>query len=628
MFRKHKKTVILPLEEETETPLQEARDWLTRHDLLRVAVDGAPQYFKKLIHVILQETADPPSCHHLYDLLRTREDMLGECAPFHLWPFIGHIPQHLWMSHAPLEIHISWLREADFSSASIASFCKKYELWAMERLMLQDPVTEPEIQKLWTWLAEQPNTPNACRYLGSKDFLLMKERMNKIPWMNFDKILHHYEYPHRKRMKMVDPFGCTISIPTTTARHICDSNSIQKKIRYFTPERKIPILSSVFRPWIPWEFHTMLIQPVENSSSSSLYTGKQLRKGWFEPTMFFHEAYLAGGGGSQKSNIYECLVTKERFRIAYGMTASSWRLQNETLFAREKRWSSQSRLVVTIDSLRKHLRKRHVSVIHGNFLARSLSPPLSFSIVENMINASGEDEKVVDLLSRLYHVYGRLSTREPLAAYHTSLLFKIKHLLHQDARLFSTPQGLLFPEYYFYDKEDRDSLDEAWATALEIFIDKTLIMMMGRESGFSLIADRKIRRLPLMPVVRPPTVATGFLVYSHASEEHLTVTPDILDLLEEEDIAYINEEAIRRSMETTKDTPVLLVTTTEDPKEKPYISIQDMEAFLLDLEQGKEVAKPSSPIGEDEDSDEEEDAKDEDSDEEEVDIEEFYTGGL
>uniref|UniRef100_A0A6C0K190 Uncharacterized protein n=1 Tax=viral metagenome TaxID=1070528 RepID=A0A6C0K190_9ZZZZ len=651
-------------EDLAEARMQEAREWLARHPDLHaittattaVTAGTASLYYRKFIDVMLQEPVlvASTSCFRVYDHLRAKEELLADCVPYHVMPLIGHIPHHLWMGLVPINIHLAWLRDTDFSDASIASFLRAHELRPME-CILQDPTLSPDkkevaVKKMWEWLASQPRMPRACRFLGIQDFLRIQERKNKIHWMGFMEVLHKYEYPDRKHVMLLDLLGKNVlpQAPSNATRKQRITTTTTRDPRFLNMDRHLPLLSSVFRPWISWDFHTMLLQPVgQGKGRVSPCLGKQCMKGWFQPTMRFHQAYLEGGGGTQTGDVYECAVTKERFRILYGASSSSWHLQNERIMAREKQWSSRSRLVLPVARLQKHLCMHHLSD-PVSLLARSvhqgISVHVSLSVVEEMVveaSCSSADHRVADVLSRLYHVYGRLCPKEPLAPYHTSLITKMQTLLHCDARLLTTPMGFLFPEFFSYSEEERAMLDEVWTKASERFVSRMLVTLMGRDSGFSIMTTPTPSTPHRLPKPLSSPLATQ-IVYSQASEEHLTIKPEILDLLEEEELAHLDVDAIRTgcrlSITTTSSTQATTTTPITHVMESQRLQIEDIEAFILDLEMGKkmEVIDTDMDIGIENDGAQEqeeaeirdEEVEDEDGfDEVEVDVEEFYGGG-
>jgi hypothetical protein len=184
-------------------------------------------------------------------------------------------------------------------------------------------------------------------------------------------------------------------------------------------------------------------------------------------------------------------------------------------------------------------------------------------------------------------------------------------------------------------------LDEVWTKASERCVSRMLVTLMGRDSGFSIMTTPT----PSPPHRLPKPLSCPFatpIVYSQASEEHLTIKPEILDLLEEEELAHLDVVAIRTgcrlsitttsSAQATTNTPITHVT------EPQRLQIEDIEAFILDLELGKkmEVIDTDMDIGIENDGAQEqeeaeirdEEVEDEDGfDEVEVDVEEFYGGG-
>jgi hypothetical protein len=648
-------------EDLAEVRMHEAREWLVRHPDLHaittattaVTAVTASLYYRKFIDVMLQEPVivASTSCFRIYDHLRAKEELLADCVPYHVMPLIGHIPHHLWMGLVSIEVHLAWLRDTDFSTASIASFLGANELRPME-CILQDPTLSPDkkeiaVKKMWEWLASQPRMPRACRFWGIQDFLRIQERKNKITWMGFLDALQQYDYPDRKRLMLLDLLGknvLTQALSTATTRK--QRTTTIRDPHFLNMDRHRPLLSSVFRPWVSWDFHTMLIQPVgQGKGRVSPCLGKQCLKGWFQPTMRFHQAYLEGGGGTQTGDVYECAVIKERFRILYG-TSSSWHLQNERVMAREKQWSSRSRLVLPVPRLRKHLRMHHLSN-SASLLARSVHQGISvhvpLSVVEEVVAGASPDHRVADVLSRLYHLYGRLCPKEPLAPHHISLITKMQTLLHCDGRLWTTPMGFLFPEFFSYPEEERAMLDEAWTKASERFVSRMLVTIMGRDSGF-FITDLSTTTTPPLSHRLPKPLSSPLatnVVYSQASEEHLTIKPEILDLLEEEELAYLDVDAIRNgcrlSITTTSSTQATTTPTTH-VAEPQRLQIEDIEAFILDLERGKriDVIDTDMDIGienhgaqeQEEAEARDEEVEDEDGfDEVEVDVEEFYGEG-
>jgi len=377
-------------------------------------------------------------------------------------------------------------------------------------------------------------------------------------------------------------------------------------------------------------------------------------KGWFKPTMRFHQAYLEKGGGVQKGNVYECSAREKlKFRIVYGVGgapgASSWLLQKEDTLVREKAWASRTRLVLPVAALQKHLCMDHLP--DSRIVARSVYHDLSahddvllpLSVLEEAVRST--DEKVTDVLSRIYHVYGRLCSKEPLAAYHTSLRYKMEHLLHRDARLFTTPPGFLFPEFYYYPKDEQELLDNAWKKASDRFVSRMLTVIMGRESGFSIINSNNGSTLPL-PRLRLAKEEEGCLVYSEASEEHLRISVEILDLLDDDEVAYLDQETIRQggqrrpiaSTATATGTTTVIPSYEECTNERKKITEEDIEAFIQELEQGKKRITTAAELEEEEAEAEDagvenpeamdDEVIDEDGLEEvEVDVEEFYGGG-
>jgi hypothetical protein len=554
------------------------------------------------------------TCYGIYNQLRKQEEKLGECAPFHLMPVIAHIPFHLWMGLVPVEVHLIWLRATDFSASSISSFLRAHELRPME-CILEDPNRSDEekevmIKQRWSWLADQPRMSSALRFLSTRDFFLLKEKSVKLSSsIGFLQLLHLYDYPDRGHLLLLDILGKNVlEHPSKRKRRSCVSGCGSAATRFLTIKRQLPWLCSVFRPWIPYDFHTMLIQPVESTTSTctamSSYLGKQVRKGWFEPAMRFHQAYLEKGGGVQKGNVYECSTAGNlKFRIVYGVGEDSWRLQNEDTLAREKAWASRSRLLLSVTALQKHLCMDHLP--DGSIVARSVYYDLSahddddvllpLSLLKEVVCSCSqhEKEKVADVLSRIYHVYGRLCRKEPLAPYHTSLRYKMKHLLHRDARLFTTPVGFLFPEYYYYSQDERALLDNAWKKASDRFVSRMLVAILGRESGFTLIKHSNNSSTLSLPRIRQAVSSEErCLVYSQASEEHLKINAEILDLLDDDEVMHLDEETIRQGGRH-QNRPIVVSTTDDHTAvsdidgERKKMNEEDIEAFIQELEQGK-----------------------------------------
>jgi hypothetical protein len=172
-----------------------------------------------------------------------------------------------------------------------------------------------------------------------------------------------------------------------------------------------------------------------------------------------------------------------------------------------------------------------------------------------------------------------------------------------------------------------------------------LTVIMGRESGFSIINSNNGSTLPL-PRLRLAKEEEGCLVYSEASEEHLRISVEILDLLDDDEVAYLDEDTIRQggqrrpiaSTATATGTTTVIPSYEECTNERKKITEEDIEAFIQELEQGKKRITTAAELEEEEAEAEDagvenpeamdDEVIDEDGLEEvEVDVEEFYGGG-
>lgn len=164
-----------------------------------------------------------------------------------------------------------------------------------------------------------------------------------------------------------------------------------------------------------------------------------------------------------------------------------------------------------------------------------------------------------ELLEKCFNILGRLNRQYPSSEYHYSLQEKMEKNMLNRKKLHSCKDKILFPEFYFNDKETQALLTECWEKSFDFFVQKFLCFFMKKEYNEVFYMER----IPTFIV--PPFDLTLFI-----GKEDLYVTL-------EKKKTYLNYFNTRNLFLMEKE-----ITTSIEPKNKE-LYIEQIDLYVSSL---------------------------------------------
>jgi hypothetical protein len=383
------------------------------------------------------------------------------------------------------------------------------------------------------------------------------------------------------------------------------------------------------RPW--YNFDSLLIQ--QDSTINGLYYGKEIKKGYFEPSLLFYQDYIEKGG-HQEGDVF-INASGHRFKIIYRLSNGKWKLQNEKLFAVETAWKQKPK-PIGIESLR-HLKISHLenaellqSLLKKKLLLalESLLDPQTNLVKLYCMLGFTENCTVYEYLQKFYHIYGRIK-REPCAVLHGSLGGKLTECLLAWDKILEAPLEIVFPEYFMYSVDDRQKINMLWYNSFHnfvcTFLNHQLPVSFALPRPVSL-EDLEIQKLDIFSII----------FFNGEKVDLLDWDEDNVNSYLDMSIVPYGKAGIGKMCEApaywnTKVSNVEQDKQIETVSEKvqQYLTESDVDDFIRQLELGTHDIKVLEVVEELEELQEEEEVRDQEDaiefglDDEEIDIEQF-----
>jgi len=400
------------------------------------------------------------------------------------------IKDYLLMDHLSISVYIDFFNTCSFETnprVILKDFIQKNKHVPMDMVFHNETLTLEEkvskLKKLFEYLATERGMFMA-RNLTLEDYSRIRERQktSKVP---FEKLVNEYDF--KKRLLYIKDLSSKPEIIPDRVK------------KTFSTTRKSLVNSFVdFSFFIsklrPWSDYDILIRVQDNHSHS--YYGKEMKKGWFQPSNVFYEHY--GKPGARQENTIFYNGENVGFQIAYGK-AGKWYLQDQSMFAQEMAWKKDPKMTsfeplkrVLVQDLFNH-EKLELSLQKTLLpcLADILDPQVNLGKVYSLLSLSSS-LSVYEYFKRFYHLYGRINKREPLEHLHHSLPYKLNECFFNFETILEAPLGLVFPEFHSYSEQEQNKINNVWESAFHQFIG-TFLYRTFREYNINLpMITRKV----------------------------------------------------------------------------------------------------------------------------------------
>jgi len=426
-----------------------------------------PEFYRRFFSYLFKTQVIGNKAEDFYNAILKAEEPIQNDIKFYPSILFRFILDDFLMIKIPVSIYVKSFKTCQFeptAEKSVFSFCNFYKYQPLDSIYLDKKLSREEkahqLGKIFSFLANERQLCNA-KYLTLESYEEIRERLDKSA-VSFEDLVKQYD--NKRRLLYMESLD-------SEPKLLDYKRMIRTFTKGFTARKRDHYYISIMRPWC--NFESLLIQQ-QDSTINRMYYGKEIKKGYYEPSLLFYQDYIEKGGRQEGEVFYN--ASGHRFKIIYSVSNGKWKLQNEKLFAAEKAWKQKPK-PIDIDSLR-HLKISQLENAESFQLLLKkklllalesiLDPQTNLSKVFNMLGFS-QNWTLYEYLQKFYHLYGRIK-REPCAVLHRSFGGKLSECLLAWDKILEAPLEIVFPEYFLYSVEDGQKIDQIWYNSFHNFV--------------------------------------------------------------------------------------------------------------------------------------------------------------
>lgn len=444
--------------------IKKSMDLVKKHNL---CVKEEPEFYRRFFSYLFKTQVIGNKAEDFYNAIVKAEEPIQNDIKFYPSILFRFIIDDFLMIKISVSIYVKFFKVCQFEPSaekSVFSFCNLYKYQPLDSIYLDKKLSRDEksqqLIKIFSFLANERHLCSA-KYLTLEFYEEIRDKLDKTT-LSFEDLVKQHD--NKRRLLYMESLDSEPKLLTY-------KRTVRTFTKGFTARKRDHYYISIMRPWC--NFEHLLIQQLD-STINRLYYGKEIKKGYFEPSLLFYQDYIEKGG-RQEGEVF-CNASGSRFKIIYSLSNGKWKLQNEKLFAVETVWKQKPK-PIDIDSLR-HLK---ISQLENAELLQSLlkkkllialesllDPQTNLSKVYSMLGFS-QNCTVYEYLQKFYHLYGRIK-REPCAVLHGSLGGKLSECLLAWDKILEAPLEIVFPEYFMYSVDDQQKIDTLWYNSFHNFV--------------------------------------------------------------------------------------------------------------------------------------------------------------
>lgn len=425
------------------------------------------EFYKRFFSYLFKTQVIGNKAEDFYNAIVKAEEPIQYDIKFYPSILFRFILDDFLMIKIPVTIYVKFFKTCEFEPSaekSVFSFCNFYKYQPLDSIYLDKQLSRDQkaeqLAKIFSFLANERQLCTA-KFLTLESYEEIRQQLDKCA-VSFEDLVKQYD--SKRRLLYIESLH-------SEPKLLNYKRKIRTFTKGFTAAKKDHYYISIMRPWC--SFDSLLIQQ-QDSTINRMYYGKEVKKGYYEPSLLFYQDYIEKGGRQEGELFYN--ASGHGFKIIYSISNGKWKLQNEKLFAAENAWKQKPR-PIEIDSL-KHLKISQLEnaesfqlILKKKLLLALesiLDPQTNLSKVFIMLGFS-PNWTLYEYLQKFYHLYGRVK-REPCAVLHGSFGRKLAECLLAWDKISEAPLEIVFPEYFLYSQDDRHKIDILWYNSFHNFV--------------------------------------------------------------------------------------------------------------------------------------------------------------